>query len=59
VYFTYERQVLDAVTAYLTDRGVRVFTEHDGFTTDRELDTVCLAAHVKARTGFEVTIECS
>lgn len=57
VYFTHERQVLDAVIEFLTERQIRVFSEHDGFKTNVRVPTDELAAYVKDKTGFEMKIE--
>lgn len=57
VYFAEERRVLDAITAFLAARQIRVFTEHDGFRTDMEVDLPALEAHVQAVTGYALTIE--
>ncbi len=57
VYFAEERRVLDAITVFLAARHIRVFTEHDGFRTDIEVDLTALEAHVQAVTGYSLKIE--
>lgn len=57
VYFQHERAVLDAIKTHLLMSGVRHFTEHDGFRTDREVDLAALEAHVQKTTGIDLKIE--
>ena len=57
LYFQHERQVLDAVVEYLTDRGIKHFTEHDGWRTDQPVDVTELQQHIKDRTNFTLLIE--
>ena len=55
-YFAKERQLLDAITEELRRAGIKYFTEHDGFRTDREIDVEQVTAAVKSKTGFEVVL---
>lgn len=59
LYFACERQVMDVVTAYLTRHGIRYFTEHDGFRTDKPVNVDELLAEVKAKTGFDLKLKMS
>jgi hypothetical protein len=57
LYFQYERAVLDVIRAHVVDRGIRFFTEHDGFRTDREIEITELEAEILLVTGLEMSIE--
>lgn len=57
IYFEQERAVLDVVKDWLTSRGVKFFTEHDGFRTDRKIAIRALESEIKERTGFVLKIE--
>jgi len=56
-YFQSERRVLDAIREFLAPRGIRSFTEHDGFRTDLKVDVHELEAYIEQQTGFEITIK--
>jgi hypothetical protein len=57
VYFKHERKVLDSITSYLADKKTRMFTEHDGFRTEFEIDLGELQTHIREQTGFDLKIE--
>lgn len=56
LYFSLERQVLDAISAELERQEVKHFKEHDGFRTDKDIDLCSLEAHVLSSTGFSVRL---
>lgn len=56
VYFRLERAVLDVVRAHLDRNGVKYFLEHDGWRTDRPIDTSALVAEINASLGFRVSV---
>lgn len=56
LYFSLERQVLDAISAELERLEVKHFKEHDGFRADKDIDLCSLEAHVLSSTGFSVRL---
>jgi hypothetical protein len=56
LYFSLERQVLDAICSELDRLNVRHFKEHDGFRTDKEIDMCSVQAHVLMSTRFDVLL---
>jgi hypothetical protein len=56
LYFSLERQVLDAICSELDRLDVRHFKEHDGFRTDKEIDMSSVEAHVLSSTDFSVSL---
>lgn len=56
LYFSLERQVLDAICAELERLEVKHFKEHDGFRSEKDIDLCSLEAHVLSSTGFSVRI---
>lgn len=56
VYFGLERRVLDAMKAELDSQGLKYFTEHDGFRTDKQVDLPKMYAAVKAATGYDIRL---
>lgn len=57
VYFSLERSVLDSIRVYLFEQSNDVFLEHDGFTSQRDVDTDLLSEYIKTNTGFDVLFE--
>jgi len=57
LYFREERRILDAVREYCAENGVAIFTLHDGWRTNRELDVPAVQARIKEKTGYDVTID--
>jgi hypothetical protein len=57
LYRDLERQVLDSVRVYLDQRGIKYFCEHDGWSTDQEVNLSELKQHIANQTGFEIDIE--
>jgi hypothetical protein len=56
LYFSLERQVLDAIATELERHDLKHFKEHDGFRTDKEIDMSSIEAHVLSSTGFSVSL---
>jgi len=56
LYFDLERRVMGAVRDYLKTNGFRFFLIHDGWATDREVDTNALQAFIEQRAGFTVVV---
>lgn len=57
LYFRWERLVLDHIKAHLAANGYKVFTEHDGFRTDRAIYTKKLEDEIEVLLGFRLTIK--
>lgn len=51
-YFKVEHRILLAVKAEPAELGAKLFTEHDGFWPDRELDLNRVIARIRSGTGF-------
>lgn len=56
VYFKFERAFLTVINQYCDERGIRLFTEHDGFRTNKQIDKDELIAVIFKRTGFNLKI---
>lgn len=56
VYFKIERSIIDVIRDELRLKNVRVFTEHDGFRTNVQIDKNELIEAIKQRTGFELKL---
>jgi hypothetical protein len=57
LYFRLERQVLDTIRNYLDKTGNKYFLEHDGFTTQKQLDENELLDEIYDKTGFILELE--
>lgn len=57
VYFDLERQVLNEVREFLSERSIKHFLEHDGWSCASELDMQELQMRILERTGFQIEIE--
>ena len=57
LYFRLERQILDQVRHYLTERHNPCFLEHDGWATRDPIDITDLERHLAKTTGFRVKID--
>jgi hypothetical protein len=57
LYFELERRVLDSVRAYMKQRGIKCFLEHDGWSSDQAIDQVELQQWIEKSTGFCVELE--
>lgn len=57
LYFELERRVLNEVRGYLEEHNQRHFLEHDGWSTDCEIDQEELQQRIHERTGFRVRFE--
>lgn len=56
-YFKLEREVIDAVRAYLTKTNNRHFLEHDGWVCEKMIDENELLAFIYKKTGYKVNID--
>jgi hypothetical protein len=57
VYFNCERAVLEVVIDYLDTNGFRYFLEHDGWTTDRPINTDDLLLVIERELGFRLKLD--
>jgi hypothetical protein len=58
LYFRLERQVLDVVRDYLDKSDNKYFLEHDGFTTQKQVNETELLDEIYNKTGFILQLEC-
>jgi hypothetical protein len=56
LYFNYERQVLDIITAALREQNIKFFTEHDGFRTNLAVNTSAIEQVIRDQMKLFVTI---
>ena len=56
VYFSLERKVLNVVRQHLADTNNKCILEHDGWTTEREVDLEVLLSLIKQETEFDVKV---
>ena len=59
LYRDLERVVLSSVREYLDETNNQYFLEHDGWATQREVDTTALIEHIQISTGYEIKIDSS
>jgi len=57
VYFNCERAVLEVVINYLDTNGFRYFLEHDGWTTDKPIQTDDLLEVIEQQLGFRLKLD--
>jgi hypothetical protein len=57
LYFELERRVIDQVRNYLSERNIRYFLIHDGWSCDQEINQIELREYVKTHTGFDLTFD--
>jgi hypothetical protein len=57
IYFKLERMVLDQVIQYCREIQCNSFLEHDGFRTDKKIDTNDLSLYVQAGIGYNLTFK--
>lgn len=57
IYRDLERSIGDVWREYLDKRDIRYFSEHDGFTCEREIDREELINEVYVRTGYEIKFD--
>jgi len=57
LYFQLERRVLDVVRNYLDKTGNKYFLEHDGFTTQKQVNENELLDEIYDKTGFTLQLE--
>lgn len=54
IYFKLERMVLNEVIAYCREIKCNYFLEHDGFRTDKKIDTEDLSLYINEGTGYNL-----
>jgi len=57
LYRKLERQVLEVIKRYLSERNIKFYTEHDGWSSDKEIDVNELSDYVRDHTGFVLEFE--
>ena len=57
VYRREERKIIEVVRAWLDERGIKHFLEHDGWRTSEKIDVAALEQVIKQHTNYEVTIK--
>jgi hypothetical protein len=57
LYRKLERQVLDVIKQYLSERNIKFYTEHDGWSSDKQIDLCELSDYVRDQTGFVLEFE--
>lgn len=57
VYFEQERRVLDVIRLYLDMNDVKYFLEHDGWSSNKDIDLVKLHEFVSERTGYRLNFD--
>tara|TARA_R110002153_G_scaffold15730_3_gene55909 strand:- start:2382 stop:3536 length:1155 start_codon:yes stop_codon:yes gene_type:complete len=57
IYFQLERKVMQCCYAYLNSKDNKYFNEHDGFTSQKEVNLDELRLFIKNNTGFNLTFE--
>ena len=57
IYFRLERQVLNQVIRYCRHIKCNYFLEHDGFRTDKRIDTNNLSLYIRQQTGYNLTFK--
>jgi hypothetical protein len=57
LYFELERQVIDSVRDYLSERSIKHFLIHDGWSCSSEIDRTELSLYVRTQTGFDLTFD--
>lgn len=56
IYFKFERAFLTIITQYCDQNDIRLFTEHDGFRTNKPIDKDALIQLIFDKTGFDLKI---
>ena len=57
LYRQLERQVLEVIKQYMTELDIKFYTEHDGWSCNREINRESLRDFVRARTGFQLEFD--
>lgn len=57
IYFKLERSIIEEVKTYMAEIDSKFFLEHDGFTSEKEIDPQDLSYWVQAGTDFQLTFE--
>lgn len=57
IYFQLERCVIEEVKSYMNEIDSKFFLEHDGFTSQKEINPEDLSLYVKLNTGFDLVFE--
>ena len=58
VYFSLERQVLNAASDYFRKTNNKCFLEHDGWSTEMMIDLQDMKHYIFKKTGFNIEIDC-
>lgn len=56
VYFKFEKAFVQCITMFCLKNKTKLFTEHDGFRTNKLVDKDALIAFIKEKTGFDLKI---
>lgn len=57
IYFRLERKIIEEVKSYMNEINSHYFLEHDGFTSQKDIDAEDLSLYVKLNTGFDLTFD--
>jgi len=57
IYFKLERMIIDEIVAYCKEIHCNYFLEHDGFRTNKQIDTNDLALYILEGTGYSVNLK--
>ena len=55
IYFSLERKILNAVQKLSNEIGVKIFSEHDGFVSNKPVNITALSDFVEKETGLRVS----
>ncbi|MEB0057288.1 hypothetical protein [Variovorax sp. LG9.2] len=57
VYFELERRVLDAARMFMKKTDNKCFLEHDGWSTEKQIDVPAMQAFIEKQTGFKIEVD--
>jgi hypothetical protein len=57
IYFKLERSIIEEVKTYMKEIDSKFFLEHDGFTSQKDVDPQDLSYWIQAGTNFEIVLE--
>lgn len=57
IYFREERRVNDLIQQYAAFEGIRIFLEHDGFSSNKPVDISALSAFIQDEIGYTVDFD--
>jgi len=57
IYFREERRVNDLIQTYTALEGIKIFLEHDGFSSNRPVDMQDLSAFIQSEVGYHVDFD--